>query len=81
LELSHEKEKIVTVVVTPNTSVRYLYVFCNTTNDGPVVLDLPTATNGSSLLGTVADAWQVPLTDIGCGPIIPMGTASLREFR
>jgi hypothetical protein len=51
--------------LTPNTSVRYLYVFFNTKDDGPVVLDLPTAANGSSLLGTMADAWQVPLTDIG----------------
>ncbi len=51
--------------LTPNTSVRYLYVFLNTKNDGPVVLDLPPAANGSSLLGTMADAWQVPLTDVG----------------
>jgi hypothetical protein len=51
--------------LTPNTSLRYLYVFLNTKDDGPVVLDLPPAANGSSLLGTIADAWQVPLTDIG----------------
>jgi hypothetical protein len=51
--------------LTPNTSLRYLYVFVNTKDDGPVVIDLPAATNGSSLLGTIADAWQVPLTDIG----------------
>ena len=29
------------------------------------MLDLPPAGNGSSLLGTIADAWQVPLTDVG----------------
>jgi hypothetical protein len=51
--------------LTPNTSVRYLYVFLNTKQDGPVVLDLPAAANGSSFLGTIADAWQVPLTDVG----------------
>src|SRR5260221_3952385 len=51
--------------LTPNTSVRYLYVFCTTKDDGPVVLDLPPAANGTSLLGTIADAWQVPLTDVG----------------
>jgi hypothetical protein len=51
--------------LTPNTSVRYLYVFSNTKDDGPVVLDLPAAASGSSLLGTVVDAWQVPLTDVG----------------
>jgi hypothetical protein len=51
--------------LTPNTSVRYLYIFLNTKNDGPVVLDLPPAANGASFLGTIADAWQVPLTDVG----------------
>jgi len=51
--------------LTPNTSLRYLYVFFNTKDDGPVVLDLPPAANGASFLGTIADAWQVPLTDIG----------------
>jgi hypothetical protein len=51
--------------LTPNTSVRYLYIFLNTKDGGPVVLDLPAAANGSSLLGTIADAWQVPLADVG----------------
>jgi hypothetical protein len=51
--------------LTPNTSLRYLYVFSNTKDDGPIVLDLPPAANGSALLGTIADAWQVPLTDVG----------------
>jgi hypothetical protein len=51
--------------LTPNTSLRYLYVFFNTKDDGPVVLDLPAAANGSSFLGTICDAWQVPLTDVG----------------
>ena len=51
--------------LTPNTSLRYLYVFLNTKDDGPVVVDLPPAANGTSLLGTIVDAWQVPLTDVG----------------
>jgi hypothetical protein len=51
--------------LTPNTSLRYLYVLFNTKDDGPVVLDLPPAANGASFLGTIADAWQVPLTDVG----------------
>jgi hypothetical protein len=51
--------------LTPNTTVRYLYVFSNTKEDGPVVLDLPPAANGASFLGTICDAWQVPLTDVG----------------
>ncbi|WP_426128266.1 DUF1254 domain-containing protein [Pararhizobium sp. PWRC1-1] len=51
--------------LTPNTSLRYLYAFVSTKDDGPIVLDLPAGANGSSFLGTVADAWQVPLTDVG----------------
>jgi hypothetical protein len=51
--------------LTPNTSLRYLCVFFNTKDDGPVVLELPPAANGSSFLGTICDAWQVPLTDVG----------------
>ena len=51
--------------LTPNTSLRYLYLFFNTKVDGPMVLDLPPAANGASFLGTIADAWQVPLTDVG----------------
>lgn len=51
--------------LTPNTSLRYLYVFFNTKADGPIVLDLPSAANGASFMGTIADAWQVPLTDVG----------------
>ena len=50
-----------------NPSVRYLYIFSNTKNDGPVVLDLPPAVDGASLLGTVMDTWQVPLIDVGVG--------------
>ncbi|PYL99495.1 MAG: hypothetical protein DME27_01755 [Verrucomicrobia bacterium] len=37
----------------------------NAKDDGPVVVDLPPAANGSSFLGTIIDAWQVPLTDVG----------------
>jgi hypothetical protein len=51
--------------LTPNTSLRYLYVFFNTKDDGPIVLDLPPTANRSELLGTIADAWQIPLTDVG----------------
>jgi hypothetical protein len=51
--------------LTPNTSLRYLYLFFNTKVDGPMILDLPPAANGASFLGTIADAWQVPLTDVG----------------
>jgi hypothetical protein len=51
--------------LTVNTSLRYLFVFVNTKDDGPVVLDMPPEANGASFLGTICDAWQVPLTDVG----------------
>jgi hypothetical protein len=51
--------------LTVNTSVRYMYFFCNTREDGPIVVELPSAATGASFYGTILDAWQVPLTDIG----------------
>jgi len=51
--------------LTVNTSVRYLYFFFNTRNDGPVVLELPGAIDGAGFFGTITDAWFVPLVDIG----------------
>jgi hypothetical protein len=51
--------------LTVNTSVRYLYFFFNTRNDGPVVLELPGAIEGAGFFGTITDAWFVPLVDIG----------------
>jgi hypothetical protein len=50
---------------TPNVNTRYMYFFCNTKQDGPVVVDLPPAVPGASFYGTIEDAWYVPLTDIG----------------
>ena len=51
-----------------DTSVRYLYIFSNTKDDGPMVLELPAAVNASAqFLGTTMDAWQVPLIDVGVG--------------
>jgi len=34
------------------------------TKDGPVVLEIPTAVK-ARLFGTLLDAWQVPLADVG----------------
>jgi hypothetical protein len=51
--------------LTVNTSVRYMYFFSNTREDGPIVVDLPSAVAGASFFGTVEDAWFVPLVDIG----------------
>jgi hypothetical protein len=50
---------------TPNVNTRYMYFFINTRQDGPVVVELPTAVPGASFYGTIEDAWYVPLTDIG----------------
>ena len=48
---------------TPNASTRYVYFNFNL-KDGPVVLDVPAAV-GAGLFGSVVDAWQVPVTDVG----------------
>src|SRR5208337_3621507 len=51
-----------------NTIVRYIYFFSNTKKSGPVVFELPPAVAGAAgFYGTVMDAWQVPLTDVGVG--------------
>jgi hypothetical protein len=49
---------------TMNNSARYVYLNFNTQLDGPVVLEVPAAV-GAGLFGTMLDAWQVPLADIG----------------
>jgi hypothetical protein len=48
---------------TPDTSSRYVIFFTNT-KDGPVVVELPPA-GDAALSGTLLDAWQVPLVDVG----------------
>ena len=50
-----------------NTIVRYIYFFSNTQKSGPVVVELPPAVAGAGFYGTIMDAWQVPLTDVGVG--------------
>jgi len=48
-----------------DTSVRYLYVFCNTKSDGPIVVEVPPAVPAANFYGTIMDTWQVPLVDVG----------------
>jgi hypothetical protein len=48
---------------TPNGSSLYVYFNFNT-KDGPVVLDFPPAA-GAGLFGSILDAWQSPLVDVG----------------
>jgi hypothetical protein len=48
---------------TPNASSLYVYFNFNT-KEGPVVLEFPAAV-GAGLFGTLLDAWQTPLVDVG----------------
>jgi hypothetical protein len=52
--------------LTPNPDVIYLMPFFNTKDVGPMVLEIPPADDGV-INGTVMDAWQVPLEDVGTG--------------
>jgi hypothetical protein len=48
---------------TPNGSARYVYMNFNTC-DGPIVLEVPPSV-GAGLFGSLLDAWQVPVADLG----------------
>jgi hypothetical protein len=50
-------------LTTPNSSSLYCY-FNYTIKDGPVVLNFPAAV-GAGLFGSILDAWQAPLADVG----------------
>lgn len=50
--------------LTPNPDVVYLMPFIDTTTTGPMVLDIPAATGGA-INGSVMDAWQAPIEDVG----------------
>lgn len=50
-------------ITTPNNSTHYVSIFYNLTK-GPVVISVPEA-KGLGLFGSMNDAWQVPLADIG----------------
>jgi hypothetical protein len=50
--------------LTPNPDVIYVMPFFNTKDAGPMVLEIPPANDGV-INGTVMDAWQVPLEDVG----------------
>ena len=50
--------------LTPNPDVIYLMPFFNTKDTGTMVLEIPPADDGV-INGTVMDAWQVPLEDVG----------------
>jgi len=48
---------------TPNSSTHYVYFNFNT-KEGPVVVEIPPAVE-AGLFGSLLDAWQVPLVDVG----------------
>jgi hypothetical protein len=50
--------------LTPNPDVIYLMPFIDTRDVGPMVVEIPPA-EGGSITGTILDAWQVPLEDVG----------------
>src|ERR1044072_4825999 len=50
--------------LTPNPDVIYLMPFFDTKDAGPMVLEIPPA-DGGVINGTIMDAWQVPLEDVG----------------
>ena len=54
--------KIQTLTAEPD--VIYLMPFFNTTDAGPMVLEIPAA-DGGSITGTIMDAWQAALEDVG----------------
>lgn len=49
---------------TPNNTTPYIHFYWNV-EDGPVVVELPASENGVGLFGTLMDAWQRPIDDVG----------------
>lgn len=50
--------------LTPNNQTPYVSVLLST-RQGPVVLDIPPASEQTAIFGSATDVWQVPVTDIG----------------
>ena len=51
-------------VATPNNTTPYIMTYWNL-EDGPVVLEIPPSVEGIGLFGTIMDAWQRPIDDVG----------------
>ncbi len=51
--------------LTPNPDTIYLMPFFNTKDVGPMVLEIPPAEGESSITGSIDDAWQTALEDVG----------------
>jgi len=53
-----------TEALTANNQTPYATVFLNT-KEGPVVLDIPPASDRTAIFGSAVDIWQEPVVDIG----------------
>jgi hypothetical protein len=51
--------------LTPNPDTMYFMAFYNTKDVGPVVLEIPPASDAGSLNANIVNTWQVPLEDAG----------------
>ncbi len=49
---------------TPNNTTPYISTYWNI-EDGPVVVEIPPSAEGIGIFGTLLDAWQRPLDDVG----------------
>ena len=49
---------------TPNNTTPYILTYWNV-KDGPIVVELPPSTQDVGIFGTLMDAWQRPIDDIG----------------
>ena len=49
---------------TPNDTTPYIVPFWNT-KDGPIVVEIPASGDGVGIFGTLMDAWQRPIEDVG----------------
>jgi len=50
--------------MTPNPNTIYVMPFIDTTDVGPMVMEMPPA-EGGAIVGTLHDVWQMPLEDVG----------------
>ncbi len=49
---------------TPNNTTPYVDFFW-TVKDGPIVIEIPPSADGVGIFGTIMDAWQRPIDDVG----------------
>jgi len=49
---------------TPNNTTPYVNFFWNI-QDGPIVVEIPPSSDGVGIFGTLMDAWQRPIDDVG----------------